>query len=628
MSGYEEDDIIALEGLEGIRRRPGMYLGDTGEMGFHHLLWEIVDNSVDEAMGGHANAIRITLHKNGRGATVQDNGRGIPHGMHKSGKNTLDVVFTLIHAGGKFKAGAYKQAGGLHGVGATAVNACSSSFTVTSTRDGNAVTRQFRQGHPVGDLTTVPIPKKVHGTTVAFNVDTEIFPQHLTFDWDKVRDAVETKAYLNPTCEFELYDERTGDSVKLQHAGGLLDLLRDRMPEGVQQLSEPFSFSKSSKDVRLEMAMVWTDAPRENCVSFANGIPTIEGGTHVQGVRNAVGTLVKTLVDERARLPKKTVVSREDIFEGVFLVIAAYVAEPQFQGQTKEKLTNPSVAADVAKLLREAVATWLAADRARSDLIVQRVLQSIRAREAARSATDEVRRKDPLSSGIRLPGKLADCASRNTEETELFLVEGDSAGGSAKQGRDRHFQAILPLRGKILNTEGATVARLLENREIRDIVEALGCGVGPSLDVKRMRYGRIILLMDADTDGAHITTLALTLFFRHMRPLIEHGLVYLAQPPLYKVSFGKKDHWVHTDEERDALLRRGKGGTVTRFKGLGEMNPAELAHTTMNPASRTIKLVQIESYVAAEAMMVDLMGPDPSTRLALIQNAEGFNLDI
>lgn len=622
MSGYDDDAIEALEGLEGIRRRPGMYIGDTGTSGLHHLLWEIIDNAVDEAMGGFATQVHVVLHPDGRGATVTDNGRGIPHGNHKTGRNTLDVVFTQIHAGGKFKTGAYKQAGGLHGVGATAVNACSLGFTVVSTRDGERVTRGFAQGYPQGDIERVPAPKREHGTAVTFVVDPEIFPTDLVFDWNTVLARVETKAYLNPKCAFVLEDEGTGEAVTLQFKGGLLDLLQDRMPEGVQLLTDPFSASRGSDDVRIEVVLAWTDAPREHVVSFANGIPTVEGGTHVQGVRNVFGNQIKDLVAERGRLPKKTVVSREDIFEGVFAVVAVYVGDPQFQGQTKEKLTNVGVTAEVGRLLRDAVETWLA-DRSRSDLIIQRIIQAVRAREAARAAVDEVRRKDPISSGLRLPGKLADCTSKNRNETEIFFVEGDSAGGSAKQARDRWTQAVLPLRGKILNTEGQSLARLLENKEIRDIVEALGCGIGASMDVSRLRYGKIILLMDADTDGAHITTLALTLFFRHMRPLIEEGYVYLAQPPLYRAVVGKRDFWIQTDKEKEAVVRANPSAVLTRFKGLGEMSPPDLAQTTMRRESRRLKVVRIDSYVAAEAMMNDLMGPDPEYRLDLIQGFTG-----
>ena len=626
---YSDDDIVALEGLEGIRRRPGMYIGDTGTAGLHHLLWEILDNAVDEAMGGYATQIRVILHKNGRGATVEDNGRGIPHGTHKSGRNTLDVVFTQIHAGGKFKAGAYKQAGGLHGVGATAVNACSSSFSVTSTRDEERVTRKFSKGHPRGDIERVKAPKKAHGTTVSFNVDSELFDIDLVYDWRVVLSRVETKGYLNPQCRFTVMDERTNEQVELQFEGGLLDLLRDRLPEGVQMLTEPFVTSRGNKDVRIDLALVWTDSPREHVVSFANGIPTVEGGTHVQGVRNVFGNKVRDMVTDRGRLPKKTVVSREDIFEGVHAAVAVYVGDPQFQGQTKEKLTNVGVTADVARLLRDEVDRWLG-DRERGDVIIQRVLQAVRAREAARAAGEEVRRKDPISSGLRLPGKLADCSSRDRSQTEIFFVEGDSAGGSAKQARSRQTQAVLPLRGKILNTEGVSLGRLLENREIRDIVEALGCGVGPSLNTARLRYGKVILLMDADTDGAHITTLALTLFFRHMRPLIEEGYVYLAQPPLYRAVVGKKDIWVQTDKEKEAVIRMHPSAVLTRFKGLGEMSPADLAKTTMMPETRVLKRVQIDSYVAAEAVMHDLMGPDPANRLELIQGGAGFfqELDI
>lgn len=617
---YDEGQIKILEGLEAVRTRPGMYIGSTDIDGYHHLLWEVVDNSVDEAMAGHASRIDVGISTDKKTAWVRDNGRGIPFGQHSSGVSTLDVVFCKLHAGGKFEGKGYKVAGGLHGVGAAVVNALSSGTFVESRRDNVLAQRQYSKGEPVGKIKIGKEPG-ANGTCVSFTPDPEIFGYELAFDPELVEGRLQLKAYLNPKCVFFLHVD--GENPKrIEAKDGLVDLIRDTMDE-TAPVTPIYSDSQGFDLVDVDVALVWTEAPKDELISFANGIPTKFGGTHLQGLREVIGKEVKALVEEKGKLPKKWDVTRDDIFEGVHAAIAVYVRNPQFQGQTKDRLNNVEVQSAVQKALRAGFQKWLAANET---AVLTRVVQAIRARLASRDAQVAVR-KSAVSSGPRLPGKLADCSSNSVDATELFLVEGDSAGGSAKQARDRMTQAVLPLRGKVLNTEGTSLKKLMSNQEIKNIVEALGCGIGPTFDINRLRYGKVILLMDADTDGAHISVLVMTLFFRHLRPLIDEGHVYLAKPPLYSVKTKEGSKYAADDAELKKIMRKNPKGEVTRFKGLGEMPPRELWATTMDPASRTLLRLEVPEggELLADIIIRDMMGDDPSYREEMVLSAEEFD---
>ena len=614
---YDEEQIKILEGLEAVRTRPGMYIGSTDSEGYHHLLWEVVDNSVDEAMAGHATRIDVGISEDRKTAWVRDNGRGIPFGQHASGMSTLDVVFCKLHAGGKFEGKGYKVSGGLHGVGAAVVNALSSGTFVESRRDNVLASRQYSRGEPVGKMKIAKEPGK-NGTSVSFTPDPEIFGDELSFDPELVEGRLQLKAYLNPKCVFFL--QVAGENPKrIEAKDGLVDLIRDTLDE-TSAVTPIYSDSQGFDMVDVNVALVWTEAPKDDLISFANGIPTKFGGTHLQGLREVVGKEVKALVEEKGKLPKKWDVTRDDIFEGVHAAIAVYVRNPQFQGQTKDRLNNVEVQGAVQKALRTGFQKWLVANES---AVLTRVIQSIRARLASRDAQVAIR-KSAVSSGPRLPGKLADCSSNSVDATELFLVEGDSAGGSAKQARDRKTQAILPLRGKVLNTEGTSLKKLMSNQEIKNIIDAIGCGIGPTFDTSRLRYGKIILLMDADTDGAHISVLVMTLFFRHLRQLIDEGRIYLAKPPLYSVKTKEGSKYAVDDLELKKLLRKYPKGEVTRFKGLGEMPPRELWATTMDPEHRTLLRLDIPegTELLTDIAIRDMMGDDPFYREEMIMSAD------
>ena len=616
MSNYDASSIEVLEGLEAVRKRPGMYIGGTDINGFHHLLWEIVDNSVDEAIAGHATKIEIDLQE--EEASVRDNGRGIPYGKHpKTGQSALDVIFTKLHAGGKFGGGAYKTSGGLHGVGSSVVNALSSEMEVSSTRDGHTVTRRFERGKTKGRLKKVSAPKRAHGTFVRFVPDREIFGK-MSFKMPTVLERLRVKAYLTPGVEFVL--RYKGQEESFCFVGGLSDYLSHTLEETGDEMVTEFPFSASIDSPRVQVSLVWTTSARTDVLSFANGIPTRDGGTHEKGLDQLIVSRVRDMMKDHKLVPKRLKIIPDDIREGLLAFVSVFVEEPQFQGQTKDRLNNQEVKKQVHDALAASFSAWMRDNRAQTDTLVLRVLQSAKARLAARDAKVKVRRATPTSRLI-LPGKLADCSSTNRDETELFLVEGDSAGGSAKMARDRKTQAILALRGKILNSESAPLSKVMKNEELKNIVTALGCGIGETFNLSSLRYGKVILLMDADSDGHHISVLALTFFYRHLPELIAEGKIFLAVPPLYRVTYRKESFWIHDDIDLKKLLRK-KSGTpeITRFKGLGEMPPATLKVTTMNPETRHLLRVEIPdgSALETESVITAMMGKDPSARYEIL----------
>jgi DNA gyrase subunit B/topoisomerase-4 subunit B len=625
MASYTAKDITVLEGLEPVRKRPGMYIGGVGSAGLHHLVWEILDNSVDEAMNGYASNIVVTLHDDAASITIADDGRGIPVDKHpKSKKSALEVIFTMLHAGGKFEHGNYKTAGGLHGVGASVVNALSKELVATVRRDGTQWEMRFRQGHAVGALKKVG-PARGSGTTVFFRPDSTIFPK-IEFDAELIAQRLEVSSYLHKGVKIAFENEATGEKKTFQHSEGLADYLKTIVAErsAVPVHEASFSLSREGDDggARLDLALLWTQSTDEHVRSYVNGIPTGSGGTHENGFRAGLGKAVRNFIETHNLAPKGVTITAEDIREGLIAVLSAFVQEPQFQGQTKDRLNNPEMMATIDSAVRPALEHWLNSNISVAESIVARIILAARAREASRAAQQEVARKSATSSRLTLPGKLSDCTSPGREESELFVVEGDSAGGSAKQGRDRTRQAILPLRGKVLNTESVSVAKVLENKELSDLVTALGCGLGKHFDIARLRYGRVIILADADSDGHHIATLLLTFIYRHMPALITSGRVFLAQPPLYRIDIGKETYWALDDAHRDRLLKlHGNGranAEITRFKGLGEMMPKVLWETTLNPKTRRLLRVDISDQIVTDRVINELMGKDPSARFRFI----------
>ncbi|HCH66569.1 MAG: DNA topoisomerase IV subunit B [Deltaproteobacteria bacterium] len=619
-ASYTASSISVLEGLEHVRKRPGMYIGGTDRDGLHHLVREIVDNSVDEAINGYASAIRVCLSSDGRTITVEDNGRGIPVDMHpKLKKPALEVILTKLNAGAKFDGGSYITSGGLHGVGSSVVNALSERLVATVKRDGFSWRMQFRRGRTRGTLEKLSAARGT-GTTIQFTPDPEIFGDQ-TFEPDAIREHLEVSAYLNKGLRIVFQDDLSRARHAIQHDGGVVDFLNAQIQDGGAQNStgQIFLLERESEP-RLDVALCWTDAPRERIRTFVNGIPTRQGGTHTQGIKDALAKAIRNYIAvHEAAIPRGVKIAAEDIREGVFAIGSIFLPEPQFQGQTKDKLNNPEVRGQVDSIIRVELERWLQENSSLADAILARIVLAARARQASREATTKVRRKSAVSRRLNLPGKLADCSSSDARRAELFIVEGDSAGGSAKQGRDRTFQAILPLRGKVLNAEQATHRKVMANNELSDIVKALGCGLGKDFSAKHLRYHKIILLMDADSDGHHIATLLLTFLYRYLRPLIDQGHVFLAQPPLFRIDSGKKSWWAADERERDRILKRlppRARPEISRFKGLGEMMPKTLFTTTMDPRTRRLLRVEVPDGMMLETEQVvsDLMGKDPKTR--------------
>ncbi|MBZ4662510.1 MAG: gyrB [Caloramator sp.] len=627
---YSANEIQVLEGLEAVRKRPGMYIGSTGPKGLHHLVYEIVDNSIDEALAGYCSNIEVIIHKD-NSITVVDNGRGIPVDIHpKLNKPAVEVVFTVLHAGGKFGGGGYKVSGGLHGVGASVVNALSEWLEVRVRRDGKEYYQKYERGRVVCDLRVVGDANST-GTTVSFKPDAEIF-EELEYDYDTLAQRFRELAFLNKGISITIKDEREEKEEQFHYEGGIKEFVKylNRNKEVLSE--EPIYVEGVKDDVIVEIALQYNESYNENIFSFANNIHTPEGGTHVSGFKTALTRVINDYARKYGFLKENDKnLAGEDTREGLTAVISVKITNPQFEGQTKTKLGNTEVRSVVDTIVGDKVAAFLEENPHVSKIILEKCIMAQRAREAARKARELTRRKSVLDS-TSLPGKLADCSEKDPKLCEIYLVEGDSAGGSAKGGRDRRFQAILPLRGKIMNVEKQRLDKILSYQEIRNMITAFGAGIGDEFDISKIRYDKIIIMTDADVDGAHIRTLLLTFFYRYMRPLIEEGHVYIAQPPLYKITKNKKIHYAYSDKELEKKLNEiGRDNVeIQRYKGLGEMNAEQLWETTMNPETRTLLKVEIEDAVAADEIFTILMGDKVEPRREFIQkNAKKVqNLDI
>jgi len=627
---YGVDEIQVLEGMEAVRRRPGMYIGSTSSRGLHHLVYEVVDNSIDEAMAGYCNRIEVTIHPD-NSVSVIDNGRGIPVDIHpKTGLPVVETVLTILHAGGKFGGGGYKVSGGLHGVGVTVVNALSEHLEVEVRREGNIYRQSFAKGITVTPLEVVG-SSELTGTKITFKPDPTIF-EETVFSLETLTHRLRELSFLNRGVKIFLVDERNGQSVEFQHDGGIKDFVAHINRNKTPVHNRVIYFFGEKDDIQVEVAIQYTDTYVENIFSYVNNINTIDGGTHEAGFKTAITRIGNDYARKYNFLKNGTSnLSGEDIREGITAVISVKVREPQFEGQTKTKLGNSEVRGVVDSVVMEGMGTFLEENPSVGKRIIEKSLISSRAREAARKARELTRRKSALESST-LPGKLADCSEKDPSVSELYLVEGDSAGGSAKQGRDRKFQAILPLRGKILNVEKARMDKILGNEEIRSLITAMGTGIGDEFDITRARYHRLIIMTDADVDGAHIRTLLLTFFYRHMKNLIESGYIYIAQPPLFKIKKGKTERYAYNDRELEEILSGiGRTGiSMQRYKGLGEMNATQLWETTMDPETRTILQVTLEDAVEADSIFSTLMGDKVEPRKNFItENARYVkNLDV
>lgn len=629
---YDESQIQVLEGLEAVRKRPGMYIGSTSLRGLHHLVYEIVDNSIDEALAGYCDEINVLIHED-NSITVKDNGRGMPVGMHpKMQKPTVEVIMTILHAGGKFGGGGYKVSGGLHGVGASVVNALSEACEVRVSREGYVWSQSYERGKPVTGLEKLE-PTDEHGTKTYFKPDPEIF-EEIDFDYDTLAQRLRELAFLNKGIKIILIDERVEKQDEFHYEGGIKSFVSylNRNKEALHD--QPIYIEGSKEDYIVEIALQYNDSYTENIFSFANNIDTVEGGTHLTGFKNALTRVFNDYAKKFGFLKENDKnFSGEDIREGLTAVVSVKLTDPQFEGQTKTKLGNSEVRGIVDSIVGEGVSIFLEENPQISKAIIDKSLMASRAREAARKARELTRRKSVLEN-TALPGKLADCSSKDPRECEIYIVEGDSAGGSAKQGRNRRFQAILPLRGKIMNVEKQRLDKILNSDTIRSMITAFGAGIGKDFDISKIRYNRIIIMTDADVDGAHIRTLLLTFFYRYMRELVEQGHVYIAQPPLYKVAKNKKEQYVYSDKELETILSDIGGmdnnTDIQRYKGLGEMNAEQLWDTTMNPENRILLRATVEDAMAADEIFTILMGDKVEPRREFIQeNAKKVvNLDI
>lgn len=631
-TAYDESQIQVLEGLEAVRKRPGMYIGSTSGKGLHHLVWEVVDNSIDEALAGYCTKISVIIHQD-NSITVIDNGRGIPVGEHpKMKRSTLEVVMTVLHAGGKFGGEGYKVSGGLHGVGVSVVNALSEQVIVQVKRDGHIHQQEYRRGTPQYDLKIVGDTEET-GTQTRFKPDPEIFTETTVYEYDTLKSRIRELAFLNKGIEITLLDERTDQYESFKADGGIVEFVQylNRNREALHE--QPIYVEGMKDNIQVEVALQYNDSYTENIYSFANNINTHEGGTHESGFKSALTRIINEYARKTNAIKENDAnLSGDDVREGLTAIISVKIPEPQFEGQTKTKLGNSEVRGIVESFFAERFQEFLNENPAVSRKIMEKSLQAARAREAARKARELTRRKSVLEVSS-LPGKLADCSSKDASISELYIVEGDSAGGSAKQGRDRHFQAILPLKGKILNVEKARLDRILSNLEIRAIITALGTGIGDDFNLEKARYHKIIIMTDADVDGAHIRTLLLTFFYRYMRKLIDAGYIYIAQPPLFKIERNKVVRYADSERKRDEIIAEfGEGAkfNIQRYKGLGEMNASQLWETTMDPESRTMLQVTIDDAKLADDLFDTLMGDNVEPRREFInQYAKHVkNLDI
>ncbi|MBI1933387.1 MAG: DNA topoisomerase (ATP-hydrolyzing) subunit B [Ignavibacteriales bacterium] len=647
---YTASNINVLKGLEAVRKRPAMYIGDIGVRGLHHLVNEVVDNSIDEALAGYNDTIIVTINKDGS-VTVEDNGRGIPVDLHPiEKKSALEVVMTVLHAGGKFDKDSYKVSGGLHGVGVSVVNALSEWLKVEVRRDGKVYFQEYRRGIPIAEVKEIgKSGKKESGTKTTFMPDNEIF-KSTKFQFEILTERMRELAFLNKNVSIKISDVGEGEEETYHYKGGIIEFVK-YLDETREVLHKPVYIEGEKENTPVEIAFEYSDAYSDNIHTYVNNINTHEGGTHLVGFKTALTRTFNNYAAKNKLIKEnsKVTLTGDDFREGLTAVISVKVMEPQFEGQTKTKLGNSEVKSIVESIVGEKLADYLEENPAIGRKIIDKCLRAAEAREAARKARDLVRRKSALDS-MHLPGKLADCSIKDPEHCEIYVVEGDSAGGSAKQGRDRRFQAILPIKGKILNVEKAKINKVLENTEIKSMIAAIGAGIGAEFDAEKSRYGKVIIMTDADVDGSHIRTLLLTFFYRQMKELITSGKVYIAQPPLYKIKKGKEEIYAYDDEERDKILTRmggtgmnkkheeeehetegnlPKGVTISRYKGLGEMNPDQLWSTTMNPETRTILQVNLESAAAADKIFETLMGDVVEPRRAFIEkHAKYANLDI